>query len=131
MGAIFILFTLAVGVYNIIMLSRLPKDVQNKNPEVIRDGVTYDFTFKEKSVDIIIINSGKKKKINYSYLDFKKIYEYDDLFEIRLQSKEVLLCLKDGFENDKEKMMDFFIKNVSTNKKLVIIDKREAAKKLR
>ena len=131
MGAIFILFTLAVGVYNIIMLSRLPKDVQNKNPEVIRDGVTYDFTFKEKSVDIIIINSGKKKKINYSYFDFKKIYEYDDLFEIRLQSKEVLLCLKDGFENDKEKMMDFFIKNVSTNKKLVIIDKREAVKKLK
>ena len=69
--------------------------------------MTYDFTFKEKSVDIIIINSGKKKKINYSYLDFKKIYEYDDLFEIRLQSKEVLLCLKDGFENDKEKMMDW------------------------
>ena len=69
----------------------------------------------------------KKKKINYSYLDFKKIYEYDDLFEIRLQSKEVLLCLKEGFENDQEKMIDFFIKNVSSNKKLVIIDKRKRA----
>lgn len=125
MGAIILAFALCIFIYIQILYIRTPKDIEKKNQDVIRDGIIYDFSFKERSVDVIIMNSGKKSKANYNYYDFKKVFEYDDHFEIRLISKEVILVLKDGFEGDKEKMLDFFRKNLSFNKKLNIADRRK------
>lgn len=124
MAGIFLLLSITLIVYSTIMYFQAPKDIKKKNEEIIRDGVTYDFTFKEKSCDLIVINSGKKAKTNYPYTEFKKIFEYSDRFVIRLSSNDVIICLKNGFSGEKDKMIEFFKKNVSTNKKLTIVDKQ-------
>ena len=123
MGAILVAFLLAIAVFIVVMLIRIPKDIKKKNHDVITDGISYDYIFKEKSCDVIISNSGKKKKLSYSYLDFKRVFEYSNFFEIRLVSKEVMLVKKDGFESEKEKMIEFFKKNLSSNSKLKIVNK--------
>ena len=124
MGAIFLAFSTGIVFYSIYSIIRLPKRIEAKNKDVLADGVTYEYSFKEQSVDLTILNSGKRSKNNYSYNTFKRIYEYDDMFEIRTKESEVMLCKKDGFGKDQEKMIEFFKKNVSTAKKLKIIDKR-------
>jgi hypothetical protein len=123
MGAIVTAFLLAIAVFIVVMLIRIPKDIKKKNKAVVENGVSYDYQFKEKSCDIIVSNNGKKKKLSYIYLDFKKIFEYEDYFEIRLVSKEVMLVKKEGFTEEKEKMIEFFKKNLSSNQKLKIVNK--------
>ena len=123
MGAIFLAFSSGIIVYTLISIARLPKKIKEKNKEVIESGVTYEYQFKEQSVDLTIYNSGKRSKNNYPYTTFKKVFEYDDIFEIRTTDGEVMLCKKDGFGKDKEKMLEFFRKNISSNKKLKIVDK--------
>lgn len=128
MGGVVLALSLAFVVYCFFMLLNAPKDIKKKNPEVTSEGVTYEFFFKGKSVDVVISNAGKKKKANYEYYDFRIVYEYVDHYEIRLETREVLICLKDGFEGDKEKMIEFFKQNLSTNKKLKIVNKMPKAK---
>ena len=43
--------------------------------------------------------------------------EYDDLYELVFDGYEVLYVLKNGFEN--ERMIEFFIKNLTINKKKI------------
>lgn len=117
---------IAVFVYTLIEIVRSPKNIKKQNPGICEYGVIYEYKFREQGCDLVINVNGKKAKGTYSYEEFKVVYEHEDSFEIRLGSSQVLYALKSGFEN--ERMIEFFKKNLSTNKKLKIVDKKDKKK---
>lgn len=127
LGGIFSSLGIAVAVYTFIQIQKSPKDIKKQNPDICEYGVIYEYKFREQGCDLVLNVNGKKAKGSYTYQEFKRVFEYEDCFEIRLDSSQVLYALKSGFEN--ERMIGFFRKNLSTNKKLKIIDKMNQKKK--
>lgn len=125
-GGTFTALGIAVAVYTLISIIKAPKDIRKQNPSICEYGVTYEYRFREQGCDLVLNINGKKSKGTYPYTEFKKVYEYEDSFEIRLASSQVLYALKEGFQN--ERMIEFFKKNLQTNKKLKIISKIEKKK---
>lgn len=122
-GGIFTAFGIGLVLYTIVILFKLPRDIRKDNKEIMEHGVTYTYKFREQGVDLMVNINGKKSKGTYSYLDFRKVYDYDERFELRLKDGECLFVLKNGFTN--ERMIEFFKKNVTLNKKLKIVKKEE------
>ena len=122
-GGIFASFGIGLVFYNIIMNVKIPRDIKKSNKEIIENGVIYTYRFREQGVDIQINCNVKKTKGTYLYSDFRKVIEYDNRFEMKLKDGDVLFVLMEGFTN--ERMVEFFRKNVTLNKKLKIVKKEE------
>ena len=122
-GGIFAAFGVGLILYNLVMSFRAPKDIRKNNKEIVENGVIYTYRFREQGVDLQINCNGKRSKGTYLYSDFKRIFEYNDRFEMKLKDGDVLFVIKSGFTNDR--MIEFFRKNVTLNKKLKIVKKEE------
>ena len=120
-GSIFIAFAIVLVGFNTIQMFKIPKVVNEKNPEVCEHGVFYDYRFKEHSVYLIAKSNDRSTKFEYNYTMLKKIYEYKDRYELKFQDNVSLYVNKSGFEN--EKMEEFFRKNVTTSKKKIKLRK--------
>lgn len=116
-GSMFSAFGVAYIIVNVINLIKLPKKIKKSNEEVCQNGITYLYKFKEQSIHIECKSNNKTSKADYSYNNLKKVNEYEDLYEFVFSSNEVMYILKSGFEN--KKMIDFFIKNLTLNKKKI------------
>ena len=122
-GGIFGAFGLGLIIYNAIIIARLPKDIKKSNKDILEYGVTYTYRFREQSVELTVNVNGKKSKGSSTYYDFRKVYEYEDKFVLKLKDNDVVYVLKEGFQN--ERMIEFFKKNITLNKKLKIVDKKK------
>jgi len=116
-GAIFIAFAIVLLGFNFIQFTKIPKVVKEKNQEACEYGVNYDYRFKEHSVYLIVTSNDRKNKYEYPYTTLKRIYEYEDKFELKFQDNVTLYVNKSGFEN--QRMIEFFKKNIQTSKKKI------------
>lgn len=116
-GSLFAAFGVAYIIVNIINIIKLPKKIIANNKEICENGITYNYKFKEQSIYVECKTLNRTAKATYNYKDLKKVYEYDDLYELVFDGYEVLYVLKNGFEN--ERMIEFFIKNLTINKKKI------------
>ena len=117
MGAVISAIGVAFVIYVIVDLKMMRKRVEKNNPEIIKTGILYNFTFKENSVSIEAKIGEKNKNLKYSYMYLKGIYEYNDGYEIIFNESDSIYVLKSGFES--EKMEEFFRKNITTTKKKI------------
>ena len=120
-GAIFLAFALVLGGFNVVSMFKIPKTVKEQNADVCEYGISYSYRFKEHSVILIAKTNGKTTKYEYNYSLLKRIYEYDDKYQLRFQDNLTLYVYKSGFEN--QKMEVFFRKNISTSKKKIKLRK--------
>ena len=120
-GAIFIAFAIVLTGFNLVQFTKIPKVVREKNQEACEYGVNYDFRFKEHSVYLIVSANDRKNKYEYTYDQLKRIYEYEDKYEIKFVNNVTLYVDKAGFEN--KKMEEFFRKNIQTSKKKIKLRK--------
>lgn len=120
-GSIFIAFAIVLIAFNTYQMFKIPKVVYEKNAEVCEHGVAYDYRFKEHSVYLIAKSNDRTTKFEYNYNHLRKIYEYNDRYELKFQDNVSLYVSKSGFEN--EKMEEFFRKNVTTSKKKIKVKK--------
>lgn len=111
---IFLALGVAYSILTIYQYVNAPKKVRKVNEETMKDGLNFEFVFKEQSLNVTIIQGEKKSKADYSYLDFKKIKETPESYQFIL-SQSVIIAKKDGFEN--KRMEQFFINNIKKNKK--------------
>ncbi len=117
-GAIFVAFAIVLLVFNVVMMRKIPKVVKEKNPEVCEYGINYEFKFREHSVIIVATSDNKSTKLEYSYNILKRIYEYDDKYQLKFQGDVTLFVDKNGFQD--KKMEEFFRKNISTSNRKII-----------
>lgn len=103
-------------IYNLITFLRIPKKVYKQNKIVCDYGMTYEYKFKEHSIMVSCIQFDKTNKLEYKYDSIKKVVEFDDRYEIVLKENFILFIYKNGFDKDMEQ---FFIKNLSINKKKI------------
>ena len=125
-GGIFITFGIGMAIYNSFIIFKLPKSIKKNNEDIIEHGVTYNYKFREQSIELLINVNGKKSKGSYKYDEFKKIEEYEDRYILRLKDGDLVYVLKNGFEN--ERMIEFFVKNVSLNKLKIVAKKNPTNK---
>lgn len=118
MGYVFLVFGVAYISLNTYSWIKTPKKVFEVNKEVCQYGMTYEYTFKEQSFQVVAICIDKKTKLPYTYDVVKKIYEYEDLYEFILTERKILYINKNGFESKKHE--ELFIKTVQKNKKKII-----------
>ena len=128
LGYIFFAMAVAYLVVTFINIKRLPKNIKKANRSLCEYGLTYDFKFKEESVEIVTKTLDKVDKARYQYAEVRKIYEYDDSFLIVFKNGVYVNVKKDGF--DEEQMIVIFKKNVQKilgkpNKKRKIIRKNK------
>ena len=131
MGSIFIGLSfvyLGVTVYN---MKRIPKMLKEKNKEVLENGATYYYNFREQAVEIEIKTLDKRNKLKLPYTDLRKITEYKDHYELRFISDYILYVDKSGFTE--KKMEEFFRTNITKRtpkKPRKIVDKKDKEKSL-
>lgn len=116
-GAVFIAIAIVYAVYNFICYVRAKKNVLIQNKEICENGISYNYKFKEQSIQILTTEGTKKNKLEYKYDSVKKVFEYDDYYEIKLKGYEVLYVFKSGFAYKGE---DAFKINLNKNKKKII-----------
>lgn len=116
-GVLFLSFGVAYLIINIINIIKLPKKIKNNNQEICENGITYYYKFKEQSINVECKTQTRTAKEVFNYKQLKRIFEYNDYYELRLENYEILYVYKTGFEN--KKMIEFFIKNLSINKKKI------------
>ena len=110
-------------VYSLIDLKKLEKRIIKNNPDVTTSGATYNYLFKENSVQIIATMNNKNKKSSFSYTNLKSIREYKAYYELTFNVNDTLFVYKSGFED--KKMEDFFRKNITTTKKKIKLVKEK------
>lgn len=113
-GYLFLVFGLLYFLMSIYAIVKAPKKVYLKNKEICEKGITYNYTFKEQSFEVLVQTSERKNKLPYKYFDLKGIKEFEDKYQFNLKSRLILYVKKSGFEN--QKMEEFFRKNVTKNK---------------
>lgn len=112
---IFSLFYIGFAIINII---KAPKNLEKQNADILDNPMSYEYTFKEQSFQVNIHAANKNSKLPYKYSNIKKIYEYENRFEFKLDDNLLLFIHKSGFAQ--EKGLDFFKKNILLNKKKII-----------
>ena len=117
MGAAITAIGIGFFVYSMIDLNRLDKRIKANNPDVLESGATYNYLFKENSVQIIASIGNKNKKTSFEYSYLKSIREYEAYYELTFNLNDTLFVFKDGFED--KKMEEFFRKNITTTKKKI------------
>lgn len=114
LGAIFTALGLVYYLYNVINIRRANKLVLKKNEEEIRNGVTYNYKFKEQSFSLVALSAFKRGRQEYKYNQLKKVIERENYYELYLVQNEIIYVFKNGFQN--ERMEGFFLKNLKINK---------------
>lgn len=117
-GSIFVALAIVYIISIFISKKRLPKTVYEKNKEVCDLGIKYTYKFKEQSIMLKCETPIKSFKIEYKYSEIKKVLEFDDGYQLNLSTDQILYVKKDGFESPR--MIEYFIKNLSINKKKII-----------
>jgi len=118
MGGLFTAFSLMYLLFNLYNYKKSKKKIMSENKELIEHGIDYTFVFKEQSIKIEAIEPNKRVKKEYKYDDIKKIFEFEEYFEMIFFDTLIAYVSKEGFENDK--MIEFFKKNISINKKKIV-----------
>lgn len=119
-GAVFMAIAVVYAIYNLVCYVKAKKTVLVQNKEICENGIVYNYKFKEQSIQILAIEGNKKNKLDYKYYSIKKVYEFDNYYEIKLKGYEVLYVIKSGFINNNE---DIFKININKNKKKIITKK--------
>ena len=119
MGGVFTAFSFVYLLFCVLSYSRNKKKIILENSSLLDEGIDYDYTFKEKSIKIIAIEPEKRVKKDYDYKDLKKVYEYDEYFELIFRDTLIAYVSKDGF--DEPKMVEFFKRNLNINKIKIVI----------
>ncbi|MBE6137559.1 MAG: hypothetical protein E7176_04105 [Erysipelotrichaceae bacterium] len=117
-GYALLAFGMMYLVLAIITIIKAPKNVSKQNEEILNDAMIYDYTFKEHSFQVNITTGGKITKLPYKYENIKKLYEYENRYELKLTDNLILFIYKNGFTA--ERAEEFFKKNLSINKKKII-----------
>lgn len=121
---------MAVGViyvaYNFYMFIKAPKNVLKANEDVCTYGAVYNYKFRESYMQIEFLSNGKRGKYQFDYKSIKRFYEYDDYFEIRYKSSDMVIVEKCGFNSEKE--IEIFISNVKKGNKKIKIRNKEVKK---
>jgi len=118
LGAFFVACSIFYFVLAIITFIRAPKDLLKSNPELLEGDISFNYLFKEGSIEVTSLSKNNKKKINkYPYDQLKKIFEYKDRYEILLKESQILFVLKDGFKEEKSE--EIFKYNLEKNKKQI------------
>lgn len=117
-GYLFLAIAIVYFLIAIKAISNSSKNVSQKNKDILENGITYDYQFKEQSFIVNATTLNKTTKLPYKYDVINKVYEYEDRFEFKLKENQVLFINKSGFESNKH--IEFFIKNLSKNKKKII-----------
>ena len=110
-GAIFLALGLVYLGVTLFNIHRIPKLIRTKNRDLCEYGISYNFQFKEESVELSCKTLDKTSKQKISYNNLKKTYEYEDLFVMIFSDGTYLYVKKDGFEEPKS--MDIFRKNIT------------------
>ncbi|MCR5350104.1 MAG: hypothetical protein K6E20_03830 [Acholeplasmatales bacterium] len=118
MGGVFSAFSIVYLLFCFFSYNKNKKKILQENENLFNQGIDYSYIFKEQSIKILAIEPDKRVKKDYSYKDIKKVYEYDEFFELSFTDTLVAYVAKDGFDDDK--MIEFFKKNLSINKKKLI-----------
>lgn len=118
MGYAFIAISIIYYWIAIMAIRKAGKKVLEKNIDIVENGITYNYQFKEQSFNVTAITGSRSNKLPYKYHVIRKIFEYEDRYEFKLKENQVLFINKSGFESPKH--IDFFIKNLSKNKKKII-----------
>ncbi len=121
---------MAVGliyvVYNFYMYIKAPKNVLKANEDICTYGAIYNYKFRESYMQIEFLSNGKRGKYQFDYKSIKRFYEYDDYFEVRFKSSDMVIIEKCGFNSEKE--IEIFISNVKKGNPKIKIRNREVKK---
>ncbi len=108
----FLYFGLAINA-----IIKAPKDIEKGNPEINEGDINYNYLFKEQSIEVSISNKARKKNLKYTYDSLKKVYEYQDRYELYFKEQQMLFVYKDGFKEEKSE--EVFKINLEKNKKII------------
>ena len=122
MGAVFMVLGLIYLFYTISRVFKEKKEIKIVNRTVYENGCEYSYKFKQESIYVEFTTGEKRRKYEIKYDDVKKIYEHPAKYEFVLYDHTILYANKDGFESDK--MVEFFLKNISINKKKIKLAKK-------
>jgi hypothetical protein len=117
-GSVFVAIAIIYSIYNLVSYVKAKKNVLVTNKNICENGITYNYKFKEQSIQILCFEGTKRAKLDYKYDSLKKAYEYNDYYELKFKGYEVLYVFKSGFNNPKDE--EFFRINLSKNKKKII-----------
>lgn len=112
-SALFVAIGVAYLIMSFIQSKSLPKKLYKENQMLCDFGADYTYTFKENSMRCENRSNGQLTKFDYSYTKLKKVYEYENRYELRFEEEMVAYVYKNGFSE--QKMVDFFISNITIN----------------
>lgn len=118
LGAFFVACSIFYFVIATITFIRAPKDLLKSNPELNEGDISFNYLFKEGSIEVTSFSQNNKKKVTkYPYDQVKKIFEYENRYEIILKESQILFIFKDGFKEEKSE--EIFKFNLEKNKKQI------------
>lgn len=117
-GSVFVAIAIAYCIYNFRSNVKAKNQVLKNNKEICENGITYNYKFKEQSIQILCFEGQKRARLEYKYDTLKKTIETDDYYELRFKGYEVLYVFKSGFNTPKDE--EFFRINLGKNKKKII-----------
>ncbi len=117
-GGVFVAIAIAYAIYNFMCFVKAKNKVLDNNKAICENGITYNYKFKEQSIQILCFEGQKRAKLEYKYDSVKKVYESNDYYELRLKGYEILYVFKSGFNSPKDE--EFFRINLNKNKKKII-----------
>ena len=117
-GGVFVGIAVIYSIYNFTTYVKAKNNVLKNNKDICENGITYNYKFKEQSIQILCIEGTKRAKLEYKYDNLKKVIEFDEYYELKFKGYEVLYVFKDGFNTNKDE--EFFKINLGKNKKKII-----------
>lgn len=113
-GFLFFSFAIALILINTYSIFTMEKRTRKKNPQIVENGITNSFTFKEESFSLHVKIGNKVSKLDYFYKALKKIVEYDDRIIFIITDNDFYTCKKANFSSLKE--MEIFFYGLSKHK---------------
>ncbi|MDE7161947.1 MAG: hypothetical protein K2N65_04225 [Anaeroplasmataceae bacterium] len=114
LGALFILFAGILFLFNLFSLLTIKKRTCKKNPKLVEFGMKNEFTFKEESFTLHSSIGEETTKMEYPYMNIKKIEEYDTEILFWITDTSFYSCKKDAFPSEKE--LDVFFYGLEKHK---------------
>ncbi|MDE7263460.1 MAG: hypothetical protein K2N64_02195 [Anaeroplasmataceae bacterium] len=105
------LFLIGLNTYSVLTVV---KKTRKRNPKIEEFGMIHSFTFREESFSLQVKIGDSTTKVEYPYLNLKRIVEYDDYFCFIVGDMDFYTCKKSGFSSPKE--VDVFLYGLSKHK---------------
>lgn len=105
------LFLVGLNTYSVLTIA---KKTRKRNPKIAEFGMIHQFTFREESFSLQVKIGDTTSKVEYPYVNLKKIVEYDDRFCFIVGDMDFYTCKKTGFASLKE--VDVFLYGLSKHK---------------